>query len=396
MVENTTTMREQIRYAIRFEKQLQTTVADLYGGEACNWPGAGDIIKNKQAVDKQTGREYYTEASANGTQFNGRKQITAELPTAGGIAVDGWKQGIERPLLAGMGYASVAGPSPDPQHPGFFRHFFVIPPQGKHQRPYTEEEAEKAGPTYSESDIINLYLCLSQEMGPYTEHLRNIAIKDFEISGSMKGPLQITMSGPSERIDTDHSKESANNWSTASGAFKEWYHMSDFKCYLSPVGEAMQSHSITDFSFKVSHGLADDNTPTGTSNNGLSRAEPLPAGKSTITLDITIYLHAKSLYEDWQKNETILQCELVAARGAYRFAILFPRLQITQTTINVDGASTIQLSMETSWPNSEDELAAIADSFAEERNGMEWPQTSVAGIIVTSKENRNPMRDMEG
>ena len=396
MLENTTTRDSDVRYAVRFEKQLQAADADLYGGEANNWPGAGDELKNKSKMDRQTGREYYTEASANGTQFNGIKRITAELPTAGGVVVDGWNQGIERLLLAAIGYASVAGPSPVEQHPGFFRHFFAIPPRGKNQRRYTEEEAQQAGDSYSESDIINMYLCISQEMGPYAEHMRNVAIKDVEISSSMKSPLQITMSGPAERIDTEYSKESVKAWSTAPGAFENLFLMYEFKCYLSPAGQPMQSHSITEFSFKASHGLADDNTPTGTSNNGLSRAEPLPAGKSTITLDITIYLHDKPLYEDWQKNETVLQCKLVAAKGNYRFAMLFPRLQITQTTVNVDGASSIQMSMEASWPNSEAELAAMASSFEEERGGMEWPQTSVMGLIVTSKESRNPMRDMEG
>ena len=291
--------------------------------------------------------------------------------------------------------AKLAGPAPDSQNPGYYRHFFTIPPQGKNQRLYTEEEATKAGANYEIHDIINMYLCVSQKLGPYAQHARNVAVKDFEIACSAKSPLQITASGPAERIDREPSKESTKVWSFGAD-FDKWFQLSDFKCYLSAVGEAMQTRSITEFSLKASHGISDDNTPTGTSNYGLSRAEPLPSGKSTITLDMTIYLHDKTLYEDWQNNETILQCELVATRGAYRFAILFPRLQITQTTPNFDGAGSIQMSLEASWPNSEDELAAIANSFAEERNGIEWPQTSVAGIIVTSKENRNPMRDMEG
>jgi hypothetical protein len=395
MLENTATQDFAIEHAICFERQLQTTESDIYGGEANNWPGEGDKLPAESNAEFQKGAEYYTDAAMNGTQFNGNKRKTAELPTVASLNVKGYTQGIERILLAGLGYASVAGPAPDSQNPGYYRHFFTIPPQGKNQRLYTEEEATKAGANYEIHDIINMYLCVSQKLGPYAQHARNVAVKDFEIACSAKSPLQITASGPAERIDREPSKESTKAWSFGAD-FDKWFQLSDFKCYLSAVGEAMQTRSITEFSLKASHGISDDNTPTGTSNYGLSRAEPLPSGKSTITLDMTIYLHDKTLYEDWQNNETILQCELVATRGAYRFAILFPRLQITQTTPNFDGAGSIQMSLEASWPNSEDELAAIADSFAEERNGMEWPQTSVAGIIVTSKENRNPMRDMEG
>jgi hypothetical protein len=152
---------------------------------------------------------------------------------------------------------------------------------------------------------------------------------------------------------------------------------------------------VTEFSAKASHGLSDDNTPTGTSNEGLSRAEPLPGGKSTITLDLTIYLHDKTIYEDWERDEDILQCKLVAARGASRFAILFPRLQLTQAQPNFDGAGSVQLSLEASWPGSDEELNAMRNSFAEERGSVEWPEASVMGVIVTSKENRNLMR-MEG
>jgi hypothetical protein len=152
---------------------------------------------------------------------------------------------------------------------------------------------------------------------------------------------------------------------------------------------------VTEFSAKASHGLSDDNTPTGTSNEGLSRAEPLPGGKSAITLDLTIYLHDKTIYENWERDEENLQCKLVAARGANRFAILFPRLQLTQAQPNFDGAGSVQLSLEASWPGSEAELNAMKNSFSEERGSSEWPEASVMGVIVTSKESRNLMR-MEG
>ncbi|MCL2207015.1 MAG: phage tail tube protein [Fibromonadales bacterium] len=394
MLENTATQDFKIEHAVCFEKQLQATESDIYGGDADNWPGQGDKLPTESNAEFQKGAEYYTDAAMNGTQFNGGKRKTAELPTVASLAVKGYLQGIERILLAGLGYASVAGPSADAQKPGFCKHLFVVPPQGKNQRGYTAAEAAKAGTAYSESDIINTYLCVSQKLGPYAQHARNVAIKDFEIACSAKAPLQITTSGPAERVDKEPSKESAKAWSFGAD-YDKWFQLSDFKCFLAPKGEALEKRSITEFSLKISHGLSDDNTPTGTSNDGLSRAEPLPSGKSTITLDLTIYLHDKKLYEDWQDNETILQCHLVANRGSYQFSLFLPRLQITQTTPNFDGAGSVQMTMEASWPPGEEELAELAQSFATERYGIEWPQTSVVGVMVVNKENRNPMRGME-
>jgi len=65
---------------------------------------------------------------------------------------------------------------------------------------------------------------------------------------------------------------------------------------------------------------------------------------------------------------------------------------ILPTTPNFDGAGSIQMSLEASWPNSEQGLQDIANSFADERGNMAWPQASVMGLIATSQEHRNPMR----
>jgi len=296
-------------------------------------------------------------------------------------------------LGAGLGYAPVSGPKPDSIQ-GFFKHFFVVPPQGRNQRLYSAEERQKIASGYNANDIINVYLCVSQETGPYVRHARNVILKDFEIACSAKSVMQITASGPAERLDYDKNKIGVANWNVANGSFPEnVFQLSDFKIY---IGEGvLDLHSATDFSLKISHGLSDDNIPTGTSHEGLSRAEPMPSGKSTITLDMTIYLHDKTKYEEWQRNETKLQCKLVAQRGSYRFAILLPRVQLTNAQPNFDGAGSTALSFEVAWPCDAADQTSIENSFPEERQGMPWPQASVLGIVVTNKENRNPMRDME-
>jgi hypothetical protein len=394
MLQNTATQEFKVKYALLMERQVDITDADLFGGDALNWPGAGDGFPAESNMDFQTGVEYYTDASANGTQFNGFKQKTAELPSISGLAVKGYVQGLERILLAGLGYASVAGPG---KAGDMRRHFFAVPPQGRNQRAYNTDEAA-LHPGYDGGDIVNAYLCVSQALGPYVRHARNVILKDFEIGCQAKAPMQITGSGPAERIEYEPDKESVRSWSVAPGAFPEnAFQLSDFRIYISPAGaaEPADAHSATEFSLKISHGLSEDNVPTGTSNEGLSRAEPMPSGKSTITLDMAIYLHDKTLYEDWQRNETKLQCKIVATRGAYKFAILLPRLQITSATPNFDGAGSTQLSFEACWPCEAAEQAQAANSFPSERAGMAWPQTSVVGIVYTNKEGRNPMRDME-
>ncbi|MDR2554155.1 MAG: hypothetical protein LBC64_01895 [Fibromonadaceae bacterium] len=398
MLEKSASQAFKIKYALRTEKQCATTEADRFGGDIANWPGEGDSFPAESDTDFQQGIEFYTDASMNGTQFNGFKQRTAELPTISGLAVKGYVQGLERVLLAGLGYAPVDGPKPIEASPGFFRHFFVVPPQGRNQRPYSAEEKAAIGDDYDEGDIVNAYICVSQALGPYARHARNVILKDFEIACSAKSVLQITASGPAERIEREDDKASVANWSTAPDSWPEnAFQLSDFKIFIGPSNgpEPSEAHSATEFSLKISHGLSDDNVPTGTSNNGLSRAEPMPSGKSTITLDMTIYLHDKTLYEDWLNKESKLQCKLVAQRGKYRFAILLPRLQLAQAQPNFDGAGSTALSFEVAWPCDEAEQAAAVNSFPSERGGMAWPQASVLGIVATSKENRNPMRDME-
>ena len=393
MLPNSASQAFKIKYALQNEKQCDTADADRFGGENSNLPKAGDSFPAESDMDFQTGVEYYTDAAMNGTQFNGFKQRTAELPTLSGLAIKGYVQGLERVLLAGLGYAPVSGPKPDSIQ-GFFKHFFVVPPQGRNQRLYSAEERQKIASGYNANDIINVYLCVSQETGPYVRHARNVILKDFEIACSAKSVMQITASGPAERLDYDKNKIGVANWNVANGSFPEnVFQLSDFKIY---IGEGvLDLHSATDFSLKISHGLSDDNIPTGTSHEGLSRAEPMPSGKSTITLDMTIYLHDKTKYEEWQRNETKLQCKLVAQRGSYRFAILLPRVQLTNAQPNFDGAGSTALSFEVAWPCDAADQTSIENSFPEERQGMPWPQASVLGIVVTNKENRNPMRDME-
>jgi hypothetical protein len=51
MLENSTTQDFSIEHAVCFEKQLQTTQADLYGGETNNWPEAsvmGVIVTSRE------------------------------------------------------------------------------------------------------------------------------------------------------------------------------------------------------------------------------------------------------------------------------------------------------------------------------------------------------------
>jgi hypothetical protein len=385
MLENTATQAHKIKYALRMEKQIDTVDDDRFGGSALNWPGEGDSFPPESDMEFQAGPEFYTDASMNGTQFNGFKQKTAELPAVSNISVKGYVRGLERILLAGLGYASVEGPDNG-------THRFIVPPQGRNQREYTAEEKALIGSAHKPGDLVNLYLCISQELGPYARHARNVIIKDFEISCTAKSPLQITASGPAERIDKEPSKASVKKWTTAPGDFPpNVYQMSDFEVWLGSL-----KVSVTEFSLKISHGLSDDNVPTGTSNGGLSRAEPMPSGKSSITLDITVYLHDKSIYEDWMNNQEKVFCRIEGKRGAYKFIMLLPMAQVTNAQPNFDGAGSTQLTLEACWPTDADGRNWLENN-GYSLSSWQFPQESVLGIVYAGPPdmNRNPMRDME-
>jgi len=386
MLENTATQAHKIKYALRMEKQRDTKEEDRFGGSAGNWPGEGDMFPPEGDMEFQAGVEFYTDASMNGTQFNGFKQKTAELPAVSNIAVKGYVRGLERILLAGLGYASVKGPDNG-------THRFIIPPQGRNQREYTAEEKALLGSAaHKPGDLVNVYLCVSQALGPYARHARNVIIKDFEISCSAKSPLQITASGPAERIDYEPSKESVKKWDAALGDFPpNVYQMSDFEVFF-----GYDKASVTEFSLKISHGLSEDNVPTGTSNGGLSRAEPMPSGKSAITLDITVYLHDKAVYEDWMNNQEKLFIRIEGNRGAHKFMMLLPMAQVTNAQPNFDGAGSTQLTLEACWPTDADGRRQLENSGFD-LGAWGFAQESVLGIVYAGPldMNRNPMRDME-
>jgi len=100
----------------------------------------------------------------------------------------------------------------------------------------------------------------------------------------------------------------------------------------------------------------------------------MPSGKSAITLDMTVYLHDKTLYEDWLRSEAVLECVLEASRGQNLFRISLPSAQLSSAQPNFDGAGSTQLSFDACWQAGEE---------------------SVLSIEYGSGSNRNPMRDME-
>lgn len=397
---NTATKDFAIKHAMRLERQLATTSDDLYGGSSALLPGAGDQIPVTEIADISKGSEYYTDSSANGTQYSGDKQKIAELPSLAGFQVKGYTNGIERLLLASLGYASPGGPVAVTSSAGYYAHLLCVHPQGHNQREYTAAEQALVTSGFDASDRINTYLEVSQELGPYERHLRNVCIKDVEFSCSSKNPLMIKVSGSAERRSVDTAKASCDAWSCPEGAFAEWFQMSNCRAYIQPASQPftdLSSHvSITEMAIKHTYGVAEDDVPTGTSNGGLSRAEPKPTGKNTLTADLTVYLHDRTTYETWEEEQTILHCKLVFSRGNSKLIFLLPRLKCTLADPNFDGAGSVKLTLESAYPKDAAAITALSNSFATERaisgTAQAWPASSLLGLMVVSKESRNLMR----
>jgi hypothetical protein len=55
---------------------------------------------------------------------------------------------------------------------------------------------------------------------------------NVEIACAGRSPLQITCSGPAERLDREDVKASAATWTFDAGAFAQWMQLSDVSLWL--------------------------------------------------------------------------------------------------------------------------------------------------------------------
>lgn len=330
-----------LQYGAKFSKQLDTTPADLYGGANSQVPGANDLMKFDELKLTDT-PEQFQDVSTNGTQFE-TGQLVSATPVQFQGTIKAYTHGIERLLVSALGYERLDGPV---ENAGKFCRLICLAPNGKDQRTYTAAEAALVV-GYDADDRINTYLNFAVTKGPSDELAKNGSIKSFTIKAESKGPLMLEIAGSAERLTRDATKAASAALTLASGTQQSYYMLRDFRdpstgaslIKMGPAG-SMTALSALSMSVSVELGQADGQYPTGTSNGGLSQAEPVATGPSTITVEIKRYLQNNDTFKTWEQVGTEVAFSAEAAKGDDGLAICVQRLQVTAVELDeADGGS---------------------------------------------------------
>jgi hypothetical protein len=152
------------------------------------------------------------------------------------------------------------------------------------------------------------------------------------------------------------------------------------------IGGSTEELSI--FSFEVSNemGQAEDLFPSGTSNSGLSRSEPVSTGEQVITGSMVINKHDTIEWDQYKEADTKLTLKFDFASGDKRFIICLPLINIKESPVELGDGSKINVSFEAHIP-------CDADPFTAERSVSGTEQTLTYAetplYIVWANENSN-------
>lgn len=358
-----------VKYGAKLSKQVQPTPAtDLYGGGTVPSLGTGNLMKfdNLEITDTP---EFFTDAANNSSIFEPGQELAA-VPVAVTGETKFYTQGLEHLLASCFGFEELSGP--ENYSTTEYSHLLSLTTNGKDQRIYTSTEAADAtanlsfSPAYAAGDYINTYINLIRDLGPSEEKITNVSIDEFTISAASKEPLKIQFSGKGEVVERDTGHTEADALTAASGAFEEWFMLRHCTAKFGAVG-ALVERDIFDFSIKVSHGQADI-FPTGTSNSGLSRSEPVATGMSEVSVEMTINAHDTDDYKTWEQGNTLLQASFSFTRTPDKAIFLLPALKMQSVEIMKEDGSRVKVTLKGFQPTA-------ADPFTTERSISGTEQT---------------------
>jgi len=352
-----------IQSAAKFQKQLNTVPADLYGGANDVTLGAG-VIKQFDSLDINDVTEKIVDSAINGTQADNYQETVARLPT---VEISGTMHTIGDVdlLVSTMGWENLDGPKAHTA--GKYTHFIPMVETGKEQREYTAAEQALVSSGFDADDRINTYMHLARELGPSVEHAKNVVIKSFEFSSSQKQELKIKMSGTAESATRDTSKTGLDAWTTTAGNYAGTFKHYHGKLSVGLVGGSAAEIQCLEFACKGSFGLAEGVVPTGTSQGGLSQAEPLSDGKTELTVDFRVYKHDTNLYKNWETGDTKIFLKMEYTRGDSFLGFYLPLLQVVSAQMEAGEGGSVLVSCKGFLPTA-------ADPFTTERTvgGSPW------------------------
>ena len=368
------------KVASKFQKQIGTVDADKYGGANTVTLGAGDL-KFYDTLEISDPKEVVQDQARNGTQSANYQEVFADMPTIEGEGAL-YNEGMLDDVTSAMGWETLDGPY-DSGDATNYVHMILFQNNGKDQREFTTAE-QALIPGWASGTIYNPFKTFAKDRGPSTEIAKNTAIQQFEIAGQPRQPVMFKFSGNSETVTRDASHTGVDSW-TASG-FDSRYKLFQGVFSVGVDQGALTEYGITEFSLKGNFGMATELQPTGTSNGGLSRAEPCSTGLSEVTFDFKIHKHSSDTWKTWEADQTILNAKLELTNGNQKFNIFLPMLQVGNIDIEADDGSSVMVNCRAFLPTN-------TDPFATERtvNSIErtLPFSTPVYMMVTDTDNTN-------
>jgi hypothetical protein len=371
--------------AASFQKQMETVAADLYGGANDVTLGAGHK-KRFMSLNINDGTNVSTDESTNGTQIQNNQELDSVMPTFDAEHAL-YESGVTDLLTHALGFEALDGPKTDGASD--YVHMILLNSTGKDQREYTTAEQALVSSGFDPADRINLAMHIAQNMGPSVKHAKNCYTNAFEIASSQGGSLSLKFSGTAESISRDATKSGFTSWSYPANTFARRFRHYEASISIGPIAGSISEVDCMEFAAKASFGQAEQQ-PTGTSNGGLSRAEPVSTGSSEVTVDVRIYKHDSDTMKGYEADQSILSLKAEYVRGTKFVKLLIPEAQVVNVQEDHADGSSLLVSLRCRIPT------VAKDPFSTERtvNAVEWalPFASPLYIMASDNINTNWMR----
>ena len=380
-----------LRYAIKKGVGNTPADADLYGGGTVPVTGANSQTNWEEAPIVDT-PEKYEDISSTGNQWMRPKEVTA-VPVTWNGKTSTYVNNTLTEMVCSLGYEDLSGPINFDTTK--YSHLISLMPDGKDQRLYTAEEAALAtangalSPAYDPTDQINTYFKLGVEMGPDDLFSNNSNVQEFTISCESKNPQMLEMSGLGEFTVRDTAKTESANWTDRVGCDEAKFFMRHASCFFGPLGTPIEV-PIFNYTITGTLGMADDLFPTGTSNAGLSRAEPVSTGNQTVQVEFQINKHDTIDYKNYEQTDTECQLKIDLTRGNFQMIHLFPSLNIISAEPEISDGSKINITAEGQIPCNPDPFLAER-SISGTEQALLYPETPYYQMWV-NENSENGMR----
>jgi len=296
--------------------------------------------------------EYYENIETTGDVSKNQDYLTA-LPSEGNVTSLGYTESMGFWLYHGLGAVDYSGPHDD----GSLKfHMFELDGNGRDQCSYSAAEAALAtangdlSPAYDAGDIKNRDFTRLVAMGPADYKQVNCRLNNFTLSGTQKEPIKIEAGFVSEIVDKDAAKTDSGSWTLTDSDFTNPIQLRNTSAFEVQGVET----GIFDFNYAVEWEIDQDRYPTGTSNSGLSRAEPF-TNSAKVNITFTVEKHDALTWENYRDNATTVRIKHEFAIGSTgELGVYFPEVQIKTAEIDPANGSRIAITAEAHHVNGTD------------------------------------------